>query len=46
MSFSGHVRWSKIGETSIMNLEFVPLPHDDFEALEAILHRYIKMQIA
>lgn len=45
MSFSGHIRWSKVGKTSIMNLEFTPLPQDEFEALEQILHRYIKTQV-
>ena len=45
MEFSGHVRWSKVGRTSIMNLEFTPLEQDTFETLESILHRYIKTQI-
>lgn len=45
MRFSGHVRWSKVGRTSIMNLEFTPLEQANFEALESVLHRYIKTQI-
>jgi len=45
MSFSGHVRWSKVGRSSIMNLEFTPLEEANFEALESVLHRYIKTQI-
>ena len=46
MAFSGHVRWSKVGSSSIMNLEFTPLQQDEFESLESILHRYIKTQIS
>lgn len=45
MQFSGHVRWSKVGRTSIMNLEFTPLEQAKFEALESVLHRYIRTQI-
>jgi hypothetical protein len=46
MAFSGHVRWSKVGSSSIMNLEFTPLEQGEFEALENVLHRYIKTQIS
>lgn len=45
LDFGGHVRWSKIGRSSIMNLEFLPVPADTFEVLEDLLHQCIRKQI-